>query len=147
MPPQQDKPEFASRSPLDQFARQQFLYPPQAFGFVHDGLGYTVERFHGKMIDPKACRHVSGQQLCEGLREFALAHWGLLAPVVLERWNIRRTDDFGKIVFAMIAGGMLAKTEDDTPDDFHNVYNFAEAFGAGYRLSEQAIRKGIASCS
>ena len=147
MPPEHDRLESASRKPLDQIIREQGLYSREAFDFVSRGLSFTVEKVHGGVTDPKACRHVSGQQLCEGLREFALAHWGMLAPIVLQRWNIRRTVDFGKIVFTLVKHGKLAKTQDDTLDDFRDVYDFAKAFGPEYRLDKQMIRKGIASCS
>ncbi len=52
----------------------------------------------------------------------------MLAPTVLATWNIRRTDDFGRIVFAMIEHGMMSKTPQDTIDDFRGVYEFDEAF-------------------
>jgi uncharacterized repeat protein (TIGR04138 family) len=147
MPPEQDRLESPSRKTLDQFIREQGLYSCEAFEFVCRGLSFTVESVHGGIIDPKACRHISGQQLCEGLREFALAHWGMLAPLVLRRWNIRRTVDFGRIVFTLVDHGQMAKTQDDTLDDFRDLYDFAKAFGAEYRLDEKVIRKGIASCS
>ena len=35
-------------------------------------------------------RHVSGRELCWGLRDFALERWGLLARVVLNSWRVRR---------------------------------------------------------
>ena len=84
--------------------------------------------------DPDASRHVSGPQLCEGLRDYALKQWGLLARTVLRRWSIRRTDDFGKIVFTLVENGHMSKTEDDRQEDFHNVFDFATAFDAGYQI-------------
>ena len=72
--------------------------------------------------------HVSGQQLCMGLRDYAIEQFGMLARPVLEGWSIRRTDDFGRMVFAMIEAGAMSKTPQDTPDDFNGVYDFDEAF-------------------
>ena len=71
---------------------------------------------------------MSGQQLCEGLREYALQQWGYLARTVLRRWNITSTVDFGKIVFALVEIGQMQKTDDDTLDDFRNVFDFRAAF-------------------
>ncbi|MBL9119659.1 MAG: hypothetical protein JNL80_07085 [Phycisphaerae bacterium] len=73
-------------------------------------------------------RHVSGQQLCLGLRDYAIKRYGMMAPAVLRSWNLRRTDDFGRIVFAMIEHGLMSKTAEDTLEDFQAVYDFDEAF-------------------
>jgi uncharacterized repeat protein (TIGR04138 family) len=115
-------------------------YPLEAFCFVREGLSFTAERVYAnprEMSD--ADRHISGQQLCLGLRDFAIERYGLLAPVVLEHWNVRRTDDFGRIVFAMINEGLMSKTDDDTPDDFRAVYDFVEAFSRDQLLARIAV--------
>jgi uncharacterized repeat protein (TIGR04138 family) len=106
-------------------------YPLEAFNFVREGLTYTSHRLN-KTSDAQCDveRHVSGQQLCLGLRDYAIQQYGLLAPIVLEHWNVRRTDDFGRIVFAMIGEGLMTKTQDDTPEDFRAVYEFDEAFSS-----------------
>jgi uncharacterized repeat protein (TIGR04138 family) len=75
-------------------------------------------------------RHVSGQQLCLGLRDLAIERYGLLAHTVLARWGIRKTDDFGALVYAMIERGELRGGSADRPEDFVGVYDFREAFEA-----------------
>ncbi len=107
-------------------------YPPEAFVFVQEGLRHTVERLaerRGTNINIEDERHISGQQLCMGLRDFAIEEFGLLARTVLAHWHIHRTEDFGRIVFAMVAGGLMRKTEQDTADDFIGVFEFEEVFG------------------
>jgi len=81
---------------------------------------------------------VSGAQLCEGLREFALLEWGMLAGTVLGRWNIRRTFDFGRIVFALVDNGWMSRTDDDDVEDFRDVYDFKTAFEAKYVIESKA---------
>ncbi len=104
-------------------------YPLDAFDFVREGLNYTARRVHeDHEHHTEMDRHVDGQQLCIGLREYAIDCFGLLAPEVLGHWHIHRTDDFGRIVFAMIDAGLMSKTTDDTMEDFRSVYDFAEAF-------------------
>ena len=110
------------------------LYPPEAFAFIQKGLNHTVQQCHGKQKDPRASRHVTGQNLCDGLREVALAEWGRMARTVLRRWNITSTLDFGRIVFAMVDAGLMQKTEDDTIEDFRNVYDFRSAFEVEYQI-------------
>jgi uncharacterized repeat protein (TIGR04138 family) len=113
---------------LKQLAARAGPYPPVAYRFVQEGLSRTVELTRGlEAADSE--RHVSGQQLCMGLREFAIERYGLLAPAVLRSWHVHRTDDFGRIVFAMIDAGILSKTPQDSFDDFRGVYDFGEAFG------------------
>jgi uncharacterized repeat protein (TIGR04138 family) len=104
-------------------------YPFEAFTFVREGLSFTAQRLHRNNPNLSDCdRHISGQQLCLGLRDFAIQQYGLMAPVVLRHWHVRRTEDFGRIVFAMIAEGLMSKTNDDCMEDFRMVYDFDEAF-------------------
>lgn len=73
-------------------------------------------------------RHLTGQQLCEAARLYALQQYGLLARIVLGDWGITRTADLGEIVFNMIEIGQMRKTRRDKREDFHGVYDFAEVF-------------------
>ena len=104
-------------------------YPRSAYVFVQEALGFTVGKMHGnpRKVDPDK-RHISGQQLCQGLREYAITKYGLLARSVLEHWNIHRTDDFGRIVYALIESGQLSCSDEDRIEDFACVYSFDEAF-------------------
>jgi len=82
----------------------------------------------------KLNRHVSGRDLCWGLRDFALQRWGLMARAVLASWGIRSTADFGRIVFGFIDFDMMRKQNDDVIDDFQDVYKFEEAFDEPFRI-------------
>ena len=132
-PPQRQKPDKT----LEQVVEELGLYPIEAFEFIDHGLKYTVQKIHGEAKDPDANRHISGRDLCEGLREYALLKWGLMARTVLNRWNVRRTIDFGRIVFALVQHGHMSKTDEDTLEDFRDVYDFATAFDGGYRIESQ----------
>jgi uncharacterized repeat protein (TIGR04138 family) len=113
-------------------------FPARAYEFVLAGLGHTVKTVHGELAaqqmatgdaDPEdESRHVSGQQLCLGLRDFAINRYGRLARTVLARWNIQSTDDFGRIVFDMIETKQLRKTDHDRFEDFLGVFDFDESF-------------------
>jgi uncharacterized repeat protein (TIGR04138 family) len=124
------------------------LFPEEAFEFVREGVRHTVQVLHGQGKRPGATpdgagacasraageidesRHISGQQLCMGLRDFAVQRYGLLAGVVLERWGVKRTDDFGTIVYSLIDRKELRASERDSIEDFKGVYDFPEAFGS-----------------
>lgn len=113
-------------------------YPLEAYQFVRDGLAHTVRMIHGEgergeaeraEVSADDSRHVSGQQLCLGVRDYAVRQYGKLAKTVLGRWHIHSTDDFGRIVFAMIDAGLMKKTDEDELADFHDVFEFEDAFG------------------
>ncbi len=130
MPPPIDENEKTLQDVVDDVG----VYHLDGYRFVQDGLAFAVMQVHGNGTDIRARGHVSGQQLAEGLRDFALQRWGMMAGVVLRRWGIISTMDFGRIVFAMIASGQLQKTDDDSVEDFRNVYDFRTAFDTGYRI-------------
>ena len=121
-------------------------YPGEAFEFVQSGVEYTVARMHGEDLphavdDPEANRHVDGRQLSEGLRDLAIRQFGLLAHEVLRAWNIHRTDDFGRIVYALIEGQELYKSDADRIEDFYAVFDFDDAFGeASVKAALERIR-------
>ncbi|MEM9185878.1 MAG: Minf_1886 family protein [Planctomycetota bacterium] len=72
-------------------------------------------------------QHVSGQDLCEAIRQYALSQYGLLARSVLDHWGVHSTGDFGEIVFNLIEIGKMKKTSSDRREDFDDVYDFARA--------------------
>jgi uncharacterized repeat protein (TIGR04138 family) len=137
--PQERQPEQPADKSLEQVIGEDGLYPVEAFDFVHRGLMFTTDQLHAAITDPNESRHISGQQLCEGLRQYALLQWGLLARTVLHRWNITRTEDFGAIVYMLIKTGVMGKTEEDTFDDFREVYDFTAAFEQGYAIPAQSL--------
>lgn len=118
-------------------------YPPEAFAFVQRGLAFTVEKL-GRQDRPEGERHVTGQELCVGLRELAVKEWGRLARPVLTHLNIRRTDDFGKMVFYLIDNSLMQKRPEDAVEDFFGVYDFAEAFDGPYRIDLSQVKEKAA---
>jgi uncharacterized repeat protein (TIGR04138 family) len=122
---------------LEQVVAECGRYPIEAFQFVQAGLNYTVERVHG--VNARQGHnetHVDGRQLCEGLRDYAVNRYGLLARAVLAHWHITRTADFGRIVWAMVESKLMQKTDEDCLDDFDDVYDFREAFEPPERPSK-----------
>jgi uncharacterized repeat protein (TIGR04138 family) len=101
-------------------------YAQAAYQFVRDALDYTQKKI-GK-DNRGRIRHVTGQELLGGLRDFALEQFGPMALMLLNEWGVHACEDFGNIVFNMIEVELLAKTEKDTRADFENLYDFDEAF-------------------
>lgn len=113
---------------IEEILEKEPKYKFEAYSFVMAGLHFTVSRL-------PAPRHVTGRELCEGLRDYALEQFGPLARTVLEYWGIQGTIDFGKIVFLLIEAELLKKTEEDSVHDFENIYDFNQAFQ--YEIKEE----------
>ena len=97
-----------------------------AYLFLREALDHTQKTI-GK--DPRGgVRHVTGQELLGGIREFALGQFGPMALLVLNEWGIHACADFGDIVFNMVEIGLLAKTDRDSRADFQGGYDFEDAF-------------------
>src|SRR5450755_3065011 len=101
-------------------------YAHDAYVFVRESLDFTQKNI-GKE-NRGQIRHITGQELLDGIRQFALNQFGPMAVTVLEEWGVRNSRDFGEIVFNMVEIDLLAKTENDNRDDFNNGYDFTDAF-------------------
>ena len=124
---------------LRQIARSTGLYPPEAFEFVRHGLAYAVAHIYdAPKTDDDTQRHITGQQLSCGLRDFAVRRYGVMARAVLRHWNINRTEDFGRIVFAMVEDGIMRKTPQDSIHDFDHVYDMNDVFEPPVRPAAEA---------
>lgn len=115
---------------MEEILRRDPRYAREAYGFVRSGLDHTVQRLEKP-------RHVSGQELLDGMREFALSEFGPMAKTILNSWGIHRTEDFGDIVFNMVESGLLGKTDDDCREDFAGGYDFDEAFRRPFQPSAE----------
>ena len=111
---------------VEQILAKDSRYTRDAYLFVREALDFT-QKLVGKETRGQI-RHVSGQELLDGIRQFALKQFGPMAVTVFEEWGVRNCRDFGEIVFNMVESGLLAKTEKDTRDDFQNGYDFTDAF-------------------
>jgi uncharacterized repeat protein (TIGR04138 family) len=114
-------------------------YQRDAYLFVREALDYTQKTI-GKDTRGRI-RHITGQELLGGIRDFALQQFGPMARALLEEWGVRCCQDFGEIVFNMIEVGWLAKTEKDSRADFEGGYDFDEAFRKPFLpKSKQAVQ-------
>jgi uncharacterized repeat protein (TIGR04138 family) len=101
-------------------------YTVDAYLFVREGLDHTVRQLEKP-------RHVSGKELLEGIREYAILEFGPVTKRVLTEWGINNCLDFGHIVFNLVEHGLLGKTEEDSIEDFMNGYDFNDAFIKPFR--------------
>ena len=139
-------------NPLEAIAkllREDRRYHRDAYAFVFDALGFAQEVLglgQETTSDPAPARsgasgseaaveqHVSGQELCEAMRQLAVQQYGYMAKTVLNSWGIRATGDIGEIVFNLIRIGQMRKTPHDRREDFDNVFDFDEAFCQAFKI-------------
>lgn len=110
---------------LTRIRDQEGRYDERAYLFVLAAIEFLQSRLTVR-------RHVTGQELAWACRDFAIRQFGLLAPEVLGFWGVRRTDDFGRIVYVLIGAGLLSTQPTDREEDFAAVFEFAEAFAGPY---------------
>lgn len=131
--------EVSFEQALEQIQAKDSRYARNAYLFVREALDHTQKSViksaregRGSRSETPAeglpVRHVTGQELLEGIRTYALEQFGPMVLTVFEDWGIHRCADFGEIVFNMVEIGLLAKTETDTRNDFQNGYDFDETF-------------------
>ncbi|MEP9410528.1 MAG: hypothetical protein HRF42_03865 [Candidatus Brocadia sp.] len=110
-------------------------YPIQAYQFVFEALDFTTNMLgKNQQKTTDADRHVTGKQLMDGIRKFALKQFGFMALTVFEQWGIHQDEDFGNIVFNLVESGLMGKTETDSRDDFKNTYDLKKVFDEGFKF-------------
>lgn len=125
---------------VDEIRKLDPRYDRDAYLFVREGLDYTLKLLKKQAhTDPKH-RHVSGQELLDGLRQFALDQFGPMAKTVLEHWGVRKCEDFGELVFNMVEKGILGKTDQDSREDFRGGFDFNEAFVRPFQPTRRLVR-------
>ena len=116
-----------------EIVRRDARYRAEGYAFLLEALDFTIQR------RGKGRKHVSGAELLDGYRDFAVQQFGLLARAVLAEWGVTSTDDVGEMVFALIEEDLLQKTADDRREDFHALFDFAEAFDREFRATLSAV--------
>jgi uncharacterized repeat protein (TIGR04138 family) len=120
------KPSFGES--VDEIISRDNRFDRDAYYFVREGLDFTLKMLKKQHHTQAVQRHVSGPELLEGLRRFALDQFGPMAKTVLDYWGVRKCEDFGEIVFNMVEKGILGKTDQDSREDFRGGFDFEEAF-------------------
>lgn len=111
---------------IEKLLMQDARFGRDAYHFTREALDYTQKLICRE--NKGSVRHVTGQELLEGIRQYALLQYGPMTMTVLEEWGVKNCRDFGDIVFNMVESRLLQKTEKDTRDDFQQGYNFTDAF-------------------
>ncbi len=135
--------------PIAKLLKEDRRYKIDAYAFVFEALNYahtqlgmgTERPAEAEEEEPEegqskeAERHLTGQQLCEAIRQYALEQYGYMAKCVLDSWGVKSTSDFGEIVFNLIAIGQMRKTTEDQREDFDNVFDFETGLRQNFKIT------------
>lgn len=118
------KLDFAAA--VDLIVEKDSRFDRDAYFFLKEVLEYTAGE--GKKHRETRSRHVTGQQLLEGVRKVALAQFGPMVLTVFDAWGVKKGEHFGEMVYSLIDAGFFRKSPQDSPEDFSGGYSFHEAF-------------------
>lgn len=123
------------RAELEALAAADGRYAYEAYEFLCHALMHTQERLGRLPVseeegsEPTAPhRHVTGQELMEGVRCLAADYFGMMTPVVFRLWGIHSTSDFGKMVYRLIDAHFWNCSPSDRIEDFDDCFDFQRAF-------------------
>jgi uncharacterized repeat protein (TIGR04138 family) len=134
--------------PIAKLLKKDRRYKFEAYVFVFEALNYAQkilgmgaerssqeEEEVERTSDTRPERHLTGQQLCEAIRQYALEQYGYMAKCVLNSWGVHNTGDFGNIVFNLIDIKQMKKTKQDRREDFDDVFDFDEGLMQDFKIT------------
>jgi len=124
-PPRPPAPMSDPAEILNRIVAEDARYSLEAYVFVNESLRHLQDGLEER-------RHVTGRELLEGIRIYALEQFGPLSREVFSCWGVTRCEDFGEIVFNLVDGQLLGKTEEDRREDFGGGYDFRAVFEAPF---------------
>ena len=127
--------------PLLDLLAKDTRYQAEAYEVIRNALNYAHDELGLGQIDQQVLAaameadgdipddaHLTGQQLCEAIRQYSILQFGFMAKTVLNNWGLTETLDFGEVVYNLIDIGMMRKSNSDSKDDFAGVYDFDSVF-------------------
>jgi uncharacterized repeat protein (TIGR04138 family) len=125
---------------VDQLRGEEPRYRREAYGFLVAALGTTVQSLPPERLGDPQRRHLTGQELLSGIVALARREFGAMAPTVFREWGIRRSEDWGAIVFELVEAGQLSARPEDRLEDFSGGPDLLEALAADVERSDAAPR-------
>jgi uncharacterized repeat protein (TIGR04138 family) len=123
--------------------QQDQRYHLEAYQFIRESLAYAqkvmkMPATNDEGAEEKQDHHLTGQQLCQAIREYALEQFGFMSKTVLNSWGIYNTGDFGEIVYNLIRVKEMRKSKTDRREDFDDQFDFDVAFQPRFEISNDA---------
>ncbi len=118
------KDSLAFQIAVHEACRRDARYASQAYAFLCEALEHTAVKLNRQEGES---RHVSGQELMQGWREFALQEFGPMAWFVMDDWGVTSSEAVGAMVYNFIDIGYFRKNETDSIEDFSDGVDMREA--------------------
>ena len=118
-------------------------YTKEGYAFLRKALDFTIDKERkrqGKVVSRKQ-RHVTGQELLTGVKDYALDQYGPMAFTLLTNWGINRCEDIGEMVFTLFDYGIFSKNEGDSKEDFSSIFTFQEAFVKPFQPERRRLKR------
>lgn len=119
---------------VDRIVERDSRFDHKAYEFLREALDFTLARM---MKENDGMRHVSGRELLEGFRDFALLQFGPLSATVMREWGLKNGYHVGEMVYALISEGVFSQQDGDSLNDFKGFTPFKEAFERPYEPAER----------
>ena len=116
-------------------------YDGQAYFFLKEALDFTLKRLSDDAIGRN--RHVSGRELLEGFRDYALQQYGPMAATLMEEWGVHQSRDVGNMVFRLIEEQVFGKQESDKPEDFEGLFELDQALRTPFLPTRADVHAGV----
>ncbi len=110
---------------IEELAAKHGTFREEAYEFVLEALDHVTGQ-------PDQRTHASGADLLEAIKMLGRDRYGIMATDVFHAWGVHSTLDFGRIVFQMVAAGLLAKRDEDSLRDFIEKFDFRQVFEVEY---------------
>ncbi len=109
-------------------------FAAKSYFFLRDALDFGVQRIEEQ--EDGVPRHVSGRELLDGFRDYALNQFGPMAATVMREWGIKNGKNVGEMVFSLIEEQIFGKQPSDSLDDFTGYMSFKKAFEAPFEIED-----------
>ncbi len=118
------------REAVDKIVHEDPRYAPEAYEFISKAVVFTMLNL-GR--DKSANHHVTGRELLEGFRQYAIQEFGPMAGEILRSWGLADSTAVGNVVFNLVNRQLLGKSENDTITDFKDGFDFEKAFAEPFK--------------
>ncbi len=122
----------------DRYKFEAYQFIRESLQFARAHIDYDTDPVVDVPMGQPQSHHVTGKQLCHACRQYALDQYGYLARMVLSRWGIHCTGDFGELVYNLIRIEQMRKSDSDRREDFDDVYDFEEAFEPEFEFTPRS---------
>ncbi len=102
--------------------RQKYSdYQIESYNLIYGAVDFTLKRLPRR-------EKISSSEFLEGFRLYAIEQFGCLAKTILNKLEIRTTNDIGELLFRLIEFHIFHKDKNDDKKDYDNVFDFDKAF-------------------